>query len=196
VNTPGPMDHALGNTLAVTVIGGFAGLTSYAWLAAPGAERPFSWLIPVFAVALAGTAGKARQRVRAYAAWKRSWETMAGDSPEGTAKPPKRRGLPPKAFFITLWCVLLLWMLTDTNRQVTLGYALGATTFLLLTAWGALTLLVRLIRRALRSSPAKASPGGHVVAICLPVPGSSATPGDHAAALPGYCRTLLTNGAQ
>ena len=194
MNTPGPIDNAIGNTLAVTVIGGFAGLTSYAWLAASGSERPFSWLIPVFAVALAGTAGKARQRVRAYAAWKRSWETMAGDSPEGTAKPPKRRGLPPKAFFITLWCVLLLWMLTDTNREVTLGYALGATAFLLLSAWGALSLFVRVLRRVLRRSAPKATPGGHIVTISLPVPGSCSMPGDQAAGLPDYCRTLLASG--
>jgi hypothetical protein len=190
MNKPTDTDYVIGHGLAVALLACVTWATALGWLAAPQHPPALSWLVPVVSLAITGKAIKARRRVRAFAQWKRAWNEMEGGAPAQDAAPIVRARTSWKVLLIGLWCVLLVWMLTDSNPKVTNGYALGASVFLLLTAWGGLLLLLRLGRRTLRRSPTAAS-GVHVVSICIARPRSSPTAAAITAALPAHCKKLL-----
>jgi hypothetical protein len=157
---------------------------------------PGSFIPPLIGFYLVRKSVRSKRLTDAHAQWQHAWDRMAGIEP--TTRPPRRRLRVPKALVWIGWACLYLWLRMHADEPTTVGYAALLTFWILLSAWGFVSLLVSAVRRMRRRSVAtghgKSEP---VVSVCLSVPSGSPAPGQMISMLPDYARALLqTSGAQ
>ena len=199
MNKPAFSNYVVGNRFVVIGLFSIAGFVTYRYFTQGEHGESISWLVPAIAALASRTSLRARRRVAQFTAWKGDWEQMSGAAEERRETRRKRQRVtrPIKVLFgSVLWLALWSWLSIHSRERVTDTYGCLGVVFLFLSGWLAIvagTAALWLARRIPGVAKAVTAKRGrsHIVAVCLPVPWSSPSQGDFAAALPDYCRPLL-----
>jgi len=216
VDRPSSLDYVTGHAASLALTGGAALLLAAAWAAEDPVRGHVNWLAPLIALFCARGSYRARSRVRAYRDWQAHLSEVraraAGETPEPkqqtrAAKRPATRGARRMRLVLGAGIAALLWPWLSTHLSDTTdsGVQVVALVFGGLSLWVGGTVAFRVLRWAWTptSSPAQRRAAraqerdDGTVSVCPAIPSRWSSPGEREfiAALPSYCKALLSSGA-
>jgi hypothetical protein len=164
---------------------GFLALAIYGWLT--GKDTPVG--IVLLAFVMAATAKGARATILRYRAWEREWNGIEDPAPRAR----RRRSF---TLFLALVCLgSLIWTMSYPANGPDGDRVVAEAMFLLTAAALVLRMLYVLLSRLRTWRRDRREATASIVRLSLPLPRNAPTVAEATAALPSYCKDLLSRSS-